>query len=516
MSTLNQPLTQGALFTDQYQLMMAQLYFRAGLHEQAVQFDLTFRDYPDYGKHQAGYCICAGLEPLVQWIEETRVTASDIDCLRADRGPKGDPIFDPDFLEWLEQNGRYDSLDIDAVPEGRVIHPHTPILTVRGALALCQILETSLLNHMAYPILVATKASRIRRAGQDRPMLEFGMRRAQNWAANAGGRAALIGGADFSSNVGLSHALGLAPKGTHAHSMVQVFLGMGRGEIDAFRAFAETVPDNCILLVDTVDTLGSGVPNAIRVFRELREKGHQPRGIRLDSGDLAYLSIEAAKQLNEAGFDETTIVLSGDLDEMALWQILQQIREDAPRAGLEAEALIRRLVYGVGTTLITSEGAPALTAAYKLVAVRREGRWQPTSKRSETPAKSPTPGEKVLWRVYDQRDKATADVVAAPDEDLTEASELHLHHPVDPNRRRVLRREDVSRVERIHESIRRNGRRAAPAPTLEAMRKRRDRDIAALDAGVLRLINPHRYHVSLTESMWRTKVSLLRQMASPS
>ncbi|MFW5893527.1 MAG: nicotinate phosphoribosyltransferase [Verrucomicrobiota bacterium] len=513
MSMFDDESARGFLYTDQYQLTMAQLYFRAGLHERAVQFDLLFRDYPDYGEHKAGYCICAGLEPLLQWIEQTRITESDLECLRNHKDTAGNRIFDDAFLAWLGANGTFEHLDLDAVPEGRVIHPHTPVLTVRGPLAIAQILETALLNHVTYPILVATKASRIRKAGEHRPLLEFGLRRAQSWAANAGTRAALVGGADFSSNTGASHALGIPPKGTHAHSMVQVFLGLGEEEIDAFRAFADTYPDNCILLVDTLDTLGSGVPNAIRVFEELRGRGHQPRGIRLDSGDLAYLAVESARMLNDAGFEDVAIVLSGDLDELALWQILQQIRDDAPRAGLNPEEVIGRLIYGVGTNLITSMGAPALQAAYKLVAVRHQDQWRPTVKISETPAKTPTPGEKVLWRIYDNRGKANADVLAAPDEDLSAVDSLDLHHPVDPHRRRTLTGDQISRTEKLLRPFRCHGKRLEEAPTLEEMRHRRDADLDTLDAGVRRLVNPHTYHVSLTTTMWQTKTRLVSQMS---
>ncbi len=514
MSVLDEAPACGFLYTDQYQLTMAQLYFRAGLHERPVQFDLLFRNYPDYGEHKAGYCICAGLETLLQWIEQTRITDRDLDCLRNQNDAAGNRIFDDAFLTWLRANGSFEHLDLDAVPEGRVIHPHTPVLIVRGPLALAQILETALLNHMTYPILVATKASRIRKAGEYRPLLEFGLRRAQGRAANAGARAALVGGADFSSNTGVSHALGMPPKGTHAHSMVQVFLGLGEEEIDAFRAFADTYPDNCILLVDTVDTLGSGVPNAIRVFEELRTKGHEPRGIRLDSGDLAYLAVEAAAMLNDAGFEDVAIVLSGDLDELALWQILQQIREDAPRAGLDPEEIIGRLLYGVGTNLITSMGAPALQAAYKLVAVRHQDQWRPSVKISETPAKTPTPGEKVLWRAYDKRGKANADILASPDEDLSVFDTLELHHPVDAHRRRTLAGDQISRAEKLLLPFRRNGKRVEETSTMEEMRKRRDADLDTLDAGVRRLVNPHTYHVSLTHAMWQTKTRLVRQMTA--
>ena len=285
---------EGILFTDQYQLTMAQLYYRMGLHERHAQFDYFFRTYPDYGGHQAGYCISAGLEWLLDWMHEVRFRDEDIAYLRGQTTRTGEPLFAPDFLGWLAFNGTFDSLSLSAIPEGRVVHPNVPLAVVQGPLIMAQILESSLLNHLNYQTLIATKASRIYEAGRGQLMMDFGMRRAQDKGANAGARAALIGGAHFTSNAGISHALGYPPKGTHAHSMVQVFMALGGDELDAFRAYSEVYPDDCLLLVDTVDTLGSGVPNAIKVFEELRRKGHEPIGVRLDSGDLAYLSAGGA------------------------------------------------------------------------------------------------------------------------------------------------------------------------------------------------------------------------------
>ena len=313
------------LFTDQYQLTMAQLYFRMGLHESEVQFDHFFRKNPDYGSHQAGYCINAGLEWLLNWMASARFHNDEIEYLRAQTDSAGTRLFGDDFLSWLSQYGNFDGINMHAIPEGRVVHPNVPLAMVQGPLAMAQILETSLLNHLNYPTLIATKASRISEAGRGRPILEFGMRRAQERGANAGARAALIGGASFTSNVGMSRAMGVAPKGTHAHSMVQLFMTLGMGELGAFRAYADVYPDDCLLLVDTVNTLESGVPHAIKIFEELKRKGHKPVGIRLDSGDLAYLSIRSAKMLNAAGFEDTSIVLSGDLDELVIWQIITQI-----------------------------------------------------------------------------------------------------------------------------------------------------------------------------------------------
>jgi len=511
MHRFDHELAEGILLTDQYQLTMAQLYYRMGLHEREAQFDHFFRSYPDYGTHRTGYCVNAGLEWLLDWMAEARFGEKEIECLRSQTGQTGRRLFADDFLDWLRRNGSFEGISIRAVPEGRVVHPQVPLTVVQGPLAMAQILETPLLNHLNYQTLVATKAARLREAGGGGLLLEFGLRRAQGRAAAAGTRAALIGGADFTSYAGASHALGLPPKGTHAHSMVQVFMALGEGELAAFRAYAEIYPDDCILLVDTVNTLESGIPNAIRVFEELRRKGHRPLGIRLDSGDLAYLSIQAAKMLDAAGFPDTRIVLSNQLDELVIWQILSQIRAEAPRYGVDPEALIRRLIYGVGTRLITSEGAPALDGVYKLVAIRRGQEWLPAIKVSETPAKTPNPGNKRVWRLYDRRGKAVADVLGLENEDLDRMDEIHLHHPTEETKHRTLRRTDVAEIEPLLVEVMRTGRIVAPRPTLDEMRALRQADLERLDAGVRRLVNPHVYHVSLTDGLWRLKQELIHR-----
>ncbi len=500
---------EGILFTDQYQLTMAQLYYRMGLHEKQVQFDHFFRNYPNYGAHQAGYCINAGLEWLLDWMREAHFCDEDIACLREQRGRAGTPVFGDDFLAWLRQNGTFAALTMRAIPEGRVVHPNVPLTVVQGPLAMAQVLETSLLNHLNYQTLIATKAARIHDSGRGRLLLEFGLRRGHERGANAGARAALIGGADFTSNVGLSHLLSLPPKGTHAHSMVQLFMSLGMSELDAFRAYADVYPDDCLLLVDTIDTLHSGVPNAIRVFEELRRKGHEPVGIRLDSGDLAYLSIQAARMLNEAGFPNTSIVLSNDLDELIILQILTQIGQEAPRYGVDPDQLIGRLVYGVGTRLITSWGEPALGGVYKLVAVQDGGRWLPAIKISDSAAKTPNPGHKRVWRVYDRRGKATADLLSLDDEDPREMEQITLHHPSDHATYRTLRREEVAEIEPLLVDVLIAGRLVYDLPPLAEIRRLRQADVSRLDPGVRRLVNPHLYHVSLTQRLWDLKQELI-------
>jgi nicotinate phosphoribosyltransferase len=503
---------EGILFTDQYQLTMAQLYYRTGLHEKRAQFDHFFRSYPDYGAHQAGYCINAGLEWLLDWMQEAHFRDEDVAYLRSQTGRTGERMFGDDFLAWLRENGTFDGIAMQAIPEGRVVHPSVPLTVVQGPLAMAQILETPLLNHLNYPTLIATKAARIHESGRGRLLLEFGLRRAQEKGANAGARAALIGGADFTSNVGISHVLGYPPKGTHAHSMVQVFMALGEGELAAFRAYADVYPDECLLLVDTIDTLESGVPNAIRAFEELRRKGHEPMGIRLDSGDLAHLSIQAAKMLDEAGFPDTSIVLSNQLDELVIWQIITQIEKEAPRYGVDADRLIGRLVYGVGTQLITSQGASALDGVYKLVAVWDKGGWVPALKVSDTPAKTINPGHKLAWRVYDGRGKATADLLSLDDEDPRHKERIPLHHPTEYTTYRALGQEEVSEVEPLLVDVLKDGRLVYDLPSVEEMRARRQADVERLDSGVRRLVNPHVYHVSLTERLWRLKQELIESV----
>jgi nicotinate phosphoribosyltransferase len=504
--------SEGILYTDFYELTMAQMYYRNGIHEQPALFDYFFRSYPDYSGHQAGYCIFAGLQWLVQWMQRARFGDREIEFLRSQTGRAGKPLFDDSFLQWLKHNGNFDGIQMSAIPEGRVVHPAVPLITVTGPLAMAQILESSLLNRCNFQTLIATKASRIKHAGQNNVLIDFGMRRAQDTASLAAVRAALIGGADFSSNTGISAILGYPPKGTHAHSMVQAFMALGAGELEAFRAYAECYPDDCLLLVDTVNTLHSGVPNAIRVFEELRDTGHSPLGIRLDSGDLAYLSIQSARMLDKAGFDNTVIVLSNAIDEMVLMQIIDQIREEAPRYGMDAEKIIGRLSYGVGTKMVTSGGAGALDGVYKLTGLAREGRWVLALKVSETPEKILNPGKKRFWRVFDTKGTAIVDCLSMENEDMRTMDTIELRHPVLSAQRQTLKKDAVGKIEELHRQILRNGTPIYDFPSIDQIRKVRQRDRAALDQGVKRIINPHVYHVSLTNRLWKQKQELVAEV----
>ncbi len=512
MSTQAADLTSGVLFCDHYQFTMSQLYFRQGLHERRVRFDHFFRNYPDYGTHQAGYCINAGMGSLQEWMGQVGFGETEINTLRQQRNLDGTKLFDEDFLRYLSQMGNFDGLSLQAVPEGRVVHPHAPLTVIEGPLIMAQLLETVLLATLNYQTLIATRASRIKNSGRGQLLLDFGMRRGHAFGANAGSRAALIGGADFSSNVGVSQSMGLPSRGTHAHSMVQVYMALGMGEIDAFRAYANAYPDQCLLLVDTVDTLGSGVPNAIKVFEELKAQGRRPVGVRLDSGDLAYLSIQVAIMLNQAGFTDTTISLSNNLDEISIWQIVTQIQQEASRYGQDADHLLKRLSFGVGTRLMTSEGASALGGVYKLVAVENQGDWKPAIKLSESAAKTPSPGQKKVLRLYDKQGSATADVLTTQGSHFDLSQSNQLYHPTEAGRSRVLGAGEAVAQEELLATVDPIGAQLAPQEALEQMRQRRDKDLEKLHPGVLRLVNPHIYHVSLSQPLQQLKQDLITEM----
>jgi nicotinate phosphoribosyltransferase len=498
-------LSTSILFTDHYQLTMAQLYLRSGVAERPARFDHIFRSYPDYGTHQAGYAVVAGLAPLLDWMRRVSFSTEVLEGLRGMRGSTGARLFDDAFLGWLAGQDGFSSCEIFAVPEGRVVHAGAPITMVEGPLAMAQILETPLLNRLNFETLIATKASRVTEAAMGGGVLEFGARRAHGFGANGATRAALIGGATASSNVGASLDLGIDSRGTHGHSMVQVFMATLGGELEAFRAYADVYPDDCLLLVDTIDTIESGVPNAITVFEELKRKGHRPIGIRLDSGDLAHLAVRSARLLNDAGFDEPTIVLSSQLDEVNIWQIRNQIAIEAPRYGVDPDHLLARLTYGVGSRMATSEGASSLDGVYKVVAVQDEqGEWEPAIKISNSPSKIVDPGIKQVWRLYDERKTATADLIALTGEDV-DVRPLTLHHPHLPDVSRSLDADHVSRMEPLLQNVEDMDIPDDPREVIEQARHRRLSDLDHLDPGVRRLVNPHTYHVSLSDGLSELK-----------
>ncbi len=514
MSILN-PSTSGFLFTDFYQLTMAQVYFEHNIQEKRAHFDYFFRHYPHYGSHQAGYCVFAGLKTFFEWLNKAKPTREDISYLKSLRGRNKQPLFSSSFLNWLEKECDFSKLHIEAIPEGRVVHPQVPLVSISGPLALAQIVETPLLNHLNYQTLIATKASRIKEAARGQMVIDFGMRRAHGLGANAGTRGALIGGVDFSSNIGTSRALNLPPKGTHAHSLVQAFMAMGGSELDAFQAFAEIFPDDCILLIDTINTLESGLPNAIKVFQDLKKKGHTPLGIRIDSGDLAYLSVQCYLELKKAGLQEVSIVLSNQLDELVIQQILNQIEQECKEHRLDAEEVISKLVFGVGTRMLTSEGQPSLDGVYKLTGIYHQEKWQPALKISNSPAKIINPGHKKTFRLYDKRDKAMVDLICLKEEELFSQEDMQIHHPTDPNISRIIHQKEVKKIEALQTTIQTQGKVIYEFPELNTIKQVRQQDLQNLDSGVKRLINPHIYHVSLSPKLFKLKMDLLKKYQPP-
>src|SRR4051812_31775348 len=358
-----------ALLTDLYELTMALGYWREGRMEQEAAFHLYFRTAPFRG----GYTVACGLEPALEYLEALRFTEEDLAYLATLRGADGLPLFPREFLGFL--GAMRLALDVDMVAEGTVVFPNEPLVRVRGPLLQAQLVETALLTHIGFPTLVATKAARMCLAADGGDVVEFGLRRAQGPDGGlSASRAAYIGGCSSTSNVLAGQRFGIPVTGTHAHSWVMVF----DDELEAFTAYAEALPNNVVFVVDTYDTL-DGVRHAIEVGRRLRERGHRLLGVRLDSGDLAYLSVEARRLLDAAGFTDTAILASNELDEHVITSLRQQ------------GAAIT--VWGIGTRLATAFDQPALGAVYKLTAVRDAGgAWVPRVKVSEQAAKTTTPG----------------------------------------------------------------------------------------------------------------------------
>ncbi len=370
--------THLGLLTDLYQLTMAAGYLKTGKSEREASFHLFFRKNPFGG----GYAVACGLEQALEFVENFRYSAGDLDYLASLTGNDGQPLFEPTFLRYL---GDLEiTVDIDAVPEGTAVFPHLPLLRVRGPLAQCQLLETGLLTILNFQTLIATKASRISRAAEGDPVLEFGLRRAQGLDGGlSASRAAYIGGCAGTSNVLAGRCFGIPLKGTHAHSWVMSF----DDEDEAFEAWAASSPNNCVFLVDTYDSI-AGVQRAIRVGHRLRDRGFEMIGIRLDSGDLVELSQQARRLLDAAGFTEASVVASNDLDELRIAEL--------KTAGAAID------VWGVGTRLATASGQSALGGVYKLTAVRgSDGTWTPKVKLSEVPGKTSNPGLQQVRRHID-------------------------------------------------------------------------------------------------------------------
>ena len=473
-----------ALVTDLYQLTMAYGYWQQGLQDREAVFHLYFRKAP----FQGGYAIAAGLALAVDWMENLKFSEDDLTYLGSLRGSKGGVMFPPDFLRYLRELKF--TCDIDAMPEGTVVFGNEPIMRVQGPLLQAQLLETALLTLINFQTLVATKAARIREAaGPSDEILEFGLRRAQGFDGGLGAsRAAYLGGADATSNVLAGQRYGIPVRGTHAHSWVMAF----ENEIQAFSAYAQAFPDDSVFLVDTYDTL-EGVRQAIHVAREMRAKGHELAGIRLDSGDLAYLSREARAVLDEAGFTNTRIVASNDLEENLITSLKQQ--------GARIDT------WGVGTQLVTAYNQAALGGVYKLAALRKadDSGWNFTIKLSEQVAKTSIPGILQVRRYLNEYGKPRADMLYNSAENLS--NHLMLIDPTDSTRRLPIRPETPYRE--LLEPVFRRGLRVLDLPTLAESRALAQREVQALDPGVRRFLNPHTFPVGLEMSLYDYRTRLI-------
>lgn len=469
------------LLCDFYEFAMANGYFEAGMGEKIVYFDMFYRTVPD----NASYSITAGLEQVIDYIENLHFSDEDIDFLRTKK------IFHEDFLEYL-RNFKFEC-DVWALREGTVIFPQEPIIIVKGPIMQAQMLETMILLTINHQSMVATKANRIVTAAKGRPVVEFGSRRAQGYTgANLGARASYIGGCAGTANTLAEKLYGVPALGTMAHSWVQLF----GSEYEAFKTYAQVYPNNCLLLVDTYDTLKEGIPNAIRVWNEeLVPKGIRPKGIRIDSGDIAYLSKKARVMLDEAGFSDAIIMASNSLDEWTIESILTQ--------GAKLDS------FGVGERLITSKSSPVFGGVYKLVAYEENGEIVPTIKISENVAKITTPGFKSLYRIYDKSTmKAEADVVCLNSEKLDELDELEIFHPIYTWKRKKFTN---FVAKNLMVKVFEKGKLVYDMPTLEEIKDYAQKELASLWDEVKRLENPHEYIVDLSQDLWDIKDRLLKE-----
>jgi nicotinate phosphoribosyltransferase len=473
-----------ALLTDLYQLTMAAGYLAQGRREDEAVFHLFYRTNPFGG----GYAVMAGVDTALDYLEGLRFSPEDCAYLGGLCGNDGQPLFRDDFLTALREF-RF-TCDVDAVPEGTVVFPHEPLVRVSGPLWQAQLVETALLNIINFQTLIATKASRLVRAAKGEPVIEFGLRRAQGIdGALAASRAAWLGGVDATSNVLAGRRYGIPVKGTHAHSWVMVH----DDELAAFSEYAAAMPNNCIFLVDTYDTL-AGVRNAVRVGRQLRERGHELVGIRLDSGDLAWLSIEARKILDAAGFPDVRIVASNDLDE----HLIRSLKEQG--AAID--------IWGIGTKLATAYDQPALGGVYKLAAIRQGGEpWQHRIKLSEQAVKVSTPGKLNTWR-YQQDGRYCCDILV--DELAPPAEGMVLVDPADPTRRRPAPA-GASHEELLQPLLRGGVSCDGARVPLEAARQRCQRQLAGFYDGILRFDHPHEYPVGLEQGLNETKTRLIME-----
>ncbi|MBQ2687715.1 MAG: nicotinate phosphoribosyltransferase [Clostridia bacterium] len=469
------------LLTDFYELTMAGGYFENGMSEQIAYFDMFYRKNPD----NSGFAIMAGVEQMIEYLTNLKFTEEDIEFLRSKK------MFSEKFLQYIK-NFKF-TCDVWAVPEGTPIFPGEPIVTVRGPLIEAQFVETMILLSINHQSLIATKANRICRAADGRAVMEFGSRRAQGYdGAIYGARAAYIGGCAGTACTICDRDYDIPALGTMAHSWIQSF----DSELEAFTAYAKAYPQNCTLLVDTYNTLKSGIPNAIKVFNDVIVKeGFRPRGIRIDSGDITYLSKKARKMLNDAGFEDCKICASNSLDEYIIRDMLMQ--------GAKVD------IFGVGERLITSYSSPVFGGVYKLVALENDGRMSPKIKVSENVGKITTPCFKHFYRLFDKEsNKAIADVLTLRDEVIDENKPYEIFDPQNTWKRKTItdfyaKDMQVKYIEK--------GRLIEVLPTMSEIKEYASDQIDTLWDEVVRFENPHTYYVDLSQKLWDVKNCLINQ-----
>ena len=470
-----------ALLTDLYQLTMACGYWKSGTADKEAAFHLSFRSAP----FQGGFTVACGLAQVIEFIRDFRFEPSDLAYLATIVGRDRLPLFDARFLEHLGKLRL--TCDVDAVPEGTVVFPHEPLIRVQGPILQGQLLETPLLNFINFQTLIATKAARVCLAAQGEPVIEFGLRRAQGIDGGlTASRAAYVGGCSGTSNVLAGKNFGIPVAGTHAHSWVMSF----ESELKAFAAYAEALPNNCIFLVDTYNSL-EGVGHAIEIGKQLREHGYDLIGIRLDSGDLAFLSIQARKRLDEAGFPNAAILGSNDLDE----HIIESLKIQGAKIN----------VWGVGTRLVTAFDQPALGGVYKLSAIRQPGgKWEPRLKLSEQVAKISNPGILQVRR-FRSENEFIGDAIYDLDLGLPPAPTIV--DPLDVTRRKRFAPETP--YEDLLVPVFRQGHLLYQTPSLEETRRRTQEQLSMFHPGVKRMVNPHQYPAGLELGLDRLKTNLI-------
>jgi nicotinate phosphoribosyltransferase len=468
------------LLMDFYELTMANGYFRDNKHNQIAVFDVFFRSIPDDG----GYAVFAGLEQVVDYIQHLEFNDAEINFLRSKK------VFNEDFLYYLK-HFKF-SCDVYSMQEGTPIFPHEPIMIVKGPLLDCQLIETYILLTINHQSLIATKAARIVYAAEGRHVLEFGARRAHGYDASIfGARAAYISGVLGSSNTYVDYMYQIPALGTMAHSYVQSY----NSEYEAFVAYANTYPDNTLLLVDTYNTLKQGIPNAIKIHKEILEpKGFRLKGIRLDSGDLTYLTKEARKMLDQAGLKDTKITVSNSLDEYLIKELIHQ--------GAQIDT------FGVGERLITARSEAVFGGVFKLAAIEVNGELVPKIKISDNIQKTTIPGFKQVYRFYDENGKAEADVITLHDETINPVEPYHLFDPNFPWKDKVI---ENFKVVPLLVPIFVKGKLVYDLPSLKDIRAFAKEEHGKLWDEVLRLEKPHEYYVDLSQKLWDLKQEMIKK-----